>query len=355
MKIVTVVGARPQFIKAAPLSQELRREHHEVLLHTGQHYDDSMSGLFFRELGIPEPDYNLGVGSGSHGRQTGAMLESIEAVLEREQPDWMVVYGDTNSTLAGALAAAKLHVPVAHIEAGVRSYNRRMPEEVNRVLTDHVARLLFCPTPGSVVNLRREGITEGVHHVGDVMYDALRMFLPRALQRASVLEQMGYEPGSYALLTVHRAENVDSDARLTRLMDAMRQIELPIIFPVHPRTQKRLEALGLIDRLGPRIRLLPPVGYLDMLLLQSQALAVLTDSGGVQREANYLSVPSVILRAETEWPELVEAGASHLAGDGLEAVTTEWLRAAPRVPPCQMFGTGDASCRIAHYLSLTDT
>lgn len=351
MKIVTVVGARPQFIKAAPLSRELRREHREVLVHTGQHYDDAMSGVFFRELELPEPDFHLGIGSGSHGRQTGEMLQAIEEVLTRERPDWLLVYGDTNSTLAGALAAAKLRVPIAHVEAGVRSYNRSMPEEVNRVLTDHVATLLFCPTPSSVENLRREGITSGVHHVGDVMHDALLAFLPVAMQRSSVLEELAVEPRDYALLTLHRAENVDSGVRLTRLMAAMRRIELPIVFPVHPRTRKRLEALHLLDGLGPWIQLVPPVGYLDMLRLQAQALVVLTDSGGVQREAHYLSVPSVILRTETEWPELVDAGASRVAGEDLEGLTTDLLRAATSTPPCALFGTGDASQKIARHLS----
>jgi UDP-GlcNAc3NAcA epimerase len=350
MKIVTVVGARPQFIKAAPLSRELRQEHHEILVHTGQHYDDAMSGVFFRELSIPEPDYNLGVGSGPHGQQTGEMLRAIEAVLERERPDWVLVYGDTNSTLAGALAAAKLHIPVMHVEAGVRSYNRAMPEEVNRVLTDHIATLLFCPTPTSVENLRREGIADGVHQVGDVMYDALLAFLPVAMKRSSILDDLGLEPRGYALLTIHRAENVDSDVRLTLLMEAIRRIELPILFPAHPRTRKRLEALGLHDRLGPRVRLLPPVGYLDMLALESQARAVMTDSGGVQREAHFLSVPSVILRTETEWPELVDAGASCLAGDRFEALTTDLLRAARPVPPCTFFGSGSSSGRIARLL-----
>jgi UDP-GlcNAc3NAcA epimerase len=352
MKIVTVVGARPQFIKAAPLSREFRREHREVLVHTGQHYDDAMSAVFFRELGIPAPDYQLGVGSGSHGRQTGDMLKAIEEVLERERPDWLVVYGDTNSTLAGALAAAKLHIPVAHVEAGVRSYNRAMPEEVNRVLTDHLAALLFCPTRSSVDNLCREGITAGVHHVGDVMYDALVMFLPRAMERTSILKDLSLAPKSYALLTVHRAENVDSDERLTRLMAAVGQLEIPVLFPTHPRTRNRLEALGLVEHLGRRIRLLPPLGYLDMLFLQSQARAVLTDSGGLQREAYFLSVPSIILRTETEWPELVESGASRLAGETFEALGSELLAAAPLPRPGVGYGSAHASREIARQLTL---
>jgi UDP-GlcNAc3NAcA epimerase len=350
VKIVTIVGARPQFIKAAPLSRELRREHREVLVHTGQHYDDAMSAVFFRELNIPDPDYHLGVGSGPHGWQTGEMLKAIEEVLERERPDWLLVYGDTNSTVAGALAAVKMHVPVAHVEAGVRSYNRAMPEEVNRVLTDHVSSLLFCPTPTSVENLRREGITKGVHRVGDVMHDALRMFLPRALERAALLKRLDLTPREYALLTIHRTENVDSDERLTDLMKAINLVDLPIAFPTHPRTRKRLEALGLLNQMGPQVKLLPPLGYLDMLLLQSQALAILTDSGGVQREAYYLSVPSVVLRQETEWPELLEVGASRLAGTGLEEVKEDRLRAL-RVPPVgHLFGDGGTSPKITREL-----
>jgi UDP-N-acetylglucosamine 2-epimerase len=344
MKVVTIVGARPQFIKAAPLSRELRREHREVLVHTGQHYDDGMSGVFFRELGVPEPDYNLGVGSGTHGQQTGEMLKGIEEVLLREAPDRVIVYGDTNSTLAGALAAAKLHVPVAHVEAGVRSYNRAMAEEINRVLTDRIADLLFCPTPSSVENLAREGIAEGVHVVGDVMRDALLMFLPRALERSSMLQRLEVAPKEYALLTLHRAENVDDDGRLRGLVEDIGRLDLPVVFPVHPRTRKRLEALGLMESLPPAIRAIPPVGYLDMLALQSQARVVLTDSGGVQREAYFLSVPSVILRGETEWPELVQAGASVLAGG---ALTPETLRAAQRTAPSDLFGGGDASRKIA--------
>lgn len=351
MRIVTLVGARPQFVKTAPLSRELRKEHREVLVHTGQHYDDEMSAVFFRELGIPEPDYNLGVGSGPHGRQTGAMLGAIEEVLEREQPDVVIVYGDTNSTLAGALAAAKMHIPVAHVEAGVRSYNRKMPEEVNRVLTDHVSRLLFCPTPSAVENLRKEGITEGVYHVGDVMYDALLMFLPAARERWRVFRQSNKEPHGYVLLTLHRAENVDSKERLTHWMNAVEQIGLPVLFPAHPRTRKRLEAWGLLKNLNPQITLMPPVGYLDMLALEAQARVVLTDSGGVQREAAFLSVPSVILRDETEWTELVEMGASRLAGENLaKQVAALWDAPKSALSP-GVFGKGNAAAKIARCLN----
>jgi UDP-GlcNAc3NAcA epimerase len=351
MKIVTVVGVRPQFIKAAPLSRELRAEHHEVLVHTGQHYDDEMSAVFFRELAVPEPDYNLGVGSGPHGRQTSEMLKGIEEVLQGERPHLVLVYGDTNSTLAGALAAAKMNIPVAHVEAGVRSHNRAMPEEVNRVLTDQLASHLFCPTPGSVENLRREGITRRVHYVGDVMRDAQLQFFPVAQRQSSILKRVGLERRPYALLTLHRPETVDCNERLKQLMAAIARLDVRIVFPVHPRTRKRLGDLGLLGSLGSHVTVLPPVGYLDMLLLQGRARVVLTDSGGVQREAHYLSVPSIILRKETEWPELVEAGASRLVGEDFSQLNTELLVSAQTVPPCALFGSGEASRKIARLLN----
>jgi UDP-GlcNAc3NAcA epimerase len=345
MKIVTVVGARPQFVKAAPLSQELRRRHHEVLVHTGQHYDDELSGIFFRELGVPRPDYSLGIGSGSHGCQTAAMLVAVEKVLEKEKPDWVLVYGDTNSTLAAALAASKLRLPLAHVEAGVRSYNRSMPEEINRVLTDHVASLLFCPTFTAVENLEREGVKEGVLHVGDVMRDALLTFLPVAHVYSSILQSLKLEPKSYGLLTLHRAENVDSAERLRSLIWAVGRIDFPLIFLVHPRTRQCIEALRLAN-LAPNLKLIPPVGYLDMLVLQSNARIILTDSGGVQREAHFLSVPSIILRKETEWAELIKPGFSRLAESDLDIVTHHLLQAPQPTIPCSVFGNGDASQKI---------
>ncbi len=351
MKIVTVVGVRPQFIKAAPLSRVLRAEHCEVLVHTGQHYDDEMSAVFYRELGVPEPDYNLGVGSGPHGRQTSEMLKGIEEVLQGEQPHLVLVYGDTNSTLAGALAAVKMHIPVAHVEAGVRSHNRAMPEEVNRVLTDQVASLLFCPTPCSVENLRREGITRRVHYVGDVMRDAQLQFFPVAQRQSSILKQVGLERRPYALLTVHRPETVDCNERLKQLMAAIARLDVRIVFPIHPRTRMRLGDLDLLGSLGSHVTVLPPVGYLDMLLLQGRARVVMTDSGGVQREAHYLSVPTIILRKETEWPELVEAGASRLVGEDFSQLNTELLLSARTVSPCTLFGSGEASRKIARLLN----
>jgi UDP-N-acetylglucosamine 2-epimerase len=315
MKVASIVGARPQFIKAAVVSRELRKQHQEVLIHTGQHYDDNMSQLFFRELDIPEPDYNLGVGSGPHGAQTGTMLVRIERVLRKEKPDWVLVYGDTNSTLAGALAAAKLHIPVAHVEAGLRSFNRRMPEELNRVVVDHVSDLLFAPTETAMKNLEREGLIERAHLVGDVMEEALHYYLPIARERSTILKRLQLDPKSYYLVTVHRAENTDSKQSLENILRALVQLDHPVVFPLHPRTRKMIERFGLGRFLNADgIRYLDPVGYLEMLVLEENALTILTDSGGVQKEAYWLGVPCVTLREETEWVETVETGWNVLAG-----------------------------------------
>jgi UDP-GlcNAc3NAcA epimerase len=312
LKIVSIVGARPQFIKAAVLSRELRKEHTEILVHTGQHYDENMSAVFFEELGIPEPEYSLRVGSGLHGAQTGAMLSAIEKVLIKEAPDWVVVYGDTNSTLAGALAAVKLHVRVAHVEAGLRSFNRAMPEEINRVLTDHISTLLFCPTQTAVNNLKTEGIIEGVHLVGDLMFDALMWAVEKAKNRPDPLVRLKLHPGEYLLATVHRAENTDDPARLSGILQAFHSLAEPVIWPVHPRTRKKLAEVGFVP--GPHIRLIEPVGSLDMARLESAARAILTDSGGVQKEAMWLHAPCITLRDETEWVETVQVGANQLCG-----------------------------------------
>lgn len=313
ISVVTIVGARPQFIKAAAVSRVLRTAPgmKEVLVHTGQHYDESMSAIFFEELEIPPPDYHLGIGSGTHGAQTGRMMEAIEGVLQHECPSWVLVYGDTNSTLAGALAAAKLHLPVAHVEAGLRSFNRRMPEEINRVLTDHVSGLLFAPTLAAVVNLRREGIAEShIRLVGDVMYDAALFYGARADERSDVLERLDLVPKSYILGTIHRAENTDDPARLRAIFEAMvlASEELPVILPLHPRTRKALERRGALGRASRCLRFLDPVGYLDMVRLERNARLIVTDSGGVQKEAFFYRVPCVTLRDETEWMELVALG-----------------------------------------------
>lgn len=320
MRIASIVGARPQFIKAAALSRELRKHHEEILIHTGQHYDHTMSGVFFDGLELPEPDFNLGVGSGHHGAQTGAMLAAIEEVLISRDPDWVLVYGDTNSTLAGALAAAKLHLPVVHVEAGLRSFNRRMPEEVNRVIADHLSALLLCPSKTAVDNLAAEGITGGVHVVGDVMHDVLNWAKERVQARGEECrERLNVPSQPYLLATVHRSENTDDPERLNGILSAFNALEEPVVFPVHPRTRKVLNSGGA-GRLGAHIRLIEPLGYFDMVTLSLSARLILTDSGGLQKEAYWLGVPCVTLREETEWVETVQHGWNVLAGANPEKI-----------------------------------
>lgn len=329
MKVATVIGARPQFIKAAAVSRRLRRRHHEVLIHTGQHYDEGMSAVFFQELDIPEPEYSLGAGSGRHGEQTGRMLAEIERALLAESPDVVVVYGDTNSTLAGALAAAKLLIPVAHVEAGLRSFNRNMPEEVNRVLTDHISNLLLCPSEHAATQLRNEGIRHGVHVIGDVMAVAFADAVSR-VSSGSALSRFGVERGGYWLATIHRAENTDDRSNLCRILEAFATLatpENPVVFPVHPRTRSVLDGMGWRPAEG--LRLIPPVGYLDMVLLQTSARGILTDSGGVQKEAYWAGVPCTTLRRETEWVETLENGWNALAGSDLEKIVTLARREMP--------------------------
>ena len=351
-KYLSVVGARPQFVKASPLSRELRRSHHEVLVHTGQHYDHGMSAIFFAELGLPEPDYHLGVGSGPHGAQTGAMLAAIEEVLLREKPEVVLVYGDTNSTVAGALAAAKLHIPVAHVEAGLRSFNRLMPEEINRVVTDHLATWLFAPSDVARAHLEREGIVAGVSVVGDIMYDAVLLHRDRAAARPPVLGD-GISNETYYLCTIHRAENTDDPAALTRIFAGLGRLDRPVVLPLHPRTRKRMEEFGL----APAENVLPiePLGFLDMLRLESAAACILTDSGGVQKEAYYLGVPCVTLRGETEWVETVATGWNRVCGTDPEAIVaavtaSAEVRGLPRPP---LYGAGDTASRIVRELTGT--
>lgn len=348
MKVVSIVGARPQFVKAAPVSRQLRRHHREVLLHTGQHYDHGMSQVFFDELGIPLPDVNLGVGSASHGRQTGEMLAGVETVLMEECPDWVLVYGDTNSTLAGALAAAKLHVPVAHVEAGLRSFNRRMPEEINRVLTDHIADMLFCPTETAVDNLAAEGIVTGVHNVGDVMYDALLHNSKLAAAHSRILEALKVQPGTYLLATLHRPHNTDDPARLQHILEAFEIVDEPIIFPAHPRAQKAI--LEQAQRVPPNVRLIEPVGYLDMVQLEQQARAILTDSGGVQKEAYFLGVLCITLREETEWVETVQTGWNRLVGADRDRIVAALGDLQVPVEHPLLFGDGHAAEKIVTLL-----
>jgi UDP-N-acetylglucosamine 2-epimerase (non-hydrolysing) len=332
MKIVTVVGARPQFIKCAPVSRELRRDHIEILVHTGQHYDPEMSDVFFEELEIPPPDYNLGVGSGSHGKQTGEILSKIEEILLKEQPDLVLVYGDTNSTLAGALAAVKLHIPVAHVEAGLRSFDRTMPEEINRILTDHVSDLLFCPTQTAVDHLAQEGIIRGVHLVGDVMADVMAYNRELAGKKSTILETLGLEEKNYCVLTVHRASNTDDRQNLTGIMKAVSEAGIPVIFPVHPRTRKYLQEYGLSDTIGTGIRFIEPLGYLDMIRLMGSACKILTDSGGIQKEAYMLGVPCITLRENTEWMETLEGGWNVLVGADIRQIVSAILAQKPDIP-----------------------
>lgn len=352
MKVVSIIGARPQFIKCAPVSRELRAVADEVLVHTGQHYDDAMSGSFFRELGIATPDYHLGVGSGAHGRQTGEMLTGIEKILQKEVPAAVLVYGDTNSTLAGALAAAKLHVPVVHVEAGLRSFNRRMPEEINRVVTDQLSDLLLCPTATAVENLRREGITTGVHLVGDVMYDALLDSADRAQHSSAILERLGVEPREYLLATVHRADNTDRLPQLQDIMTAFQRLVdsgRTIVFPVHPRTRKQLGKI--VFKHSDRLLLIDPVPYLEMVRLEAMAQAIVTDSGGIQKEAYWLGVPCITLREDTEWVETVESGWNRLVGTNPEHIVETVKTAGPGRRREWPWKLGEASKSVAGMIA----
>lgn len=363
IKVATIVGARPQFIKASVVSKAFRENEgvEEILVHTGQHYDEQMSEVFYRELDIPAPAYDLGIGSAPHGEQTGRMLPAIESVLVSEAPDWVVVYGDTNSTLAGALAAAKLPCRLAHVEAGLRSFNRAMPEEVNRVVADHCSDLLFTPTELARANLRREGIAEeAIRWVGDVMYDAALCFGERAAATSRVLGEMGLEPGGFVLATVHRAENTDDPARLAAIFEGLGRVarSRPVVVPLHPRTRAALDRLDPSTRDSrSAIRFLEPVGYLDMLALERAAALVVTDSGGVQKEAFFQRTPCVTIRTETEWQELVEIGWNRLAppesADAVErAVVSALTEEAPAdsVEQRSLYGGGKAAERIVDCL-----
>ena len=352
MKIISIVGARPQFIKCAPVSHELRKKHKEILVHTGQHYDPEMSDIFFEDLQIPKPDYHLDVGSGPHGKQTGAILERTEQVLLKELPDLVIVYGDTNSTLAGAIAAAKLHIPVAHVEAGLRSFDRTMPEEINRVVTDHVSNLLLCPTQTAVDNLKKEGITRGVHLVGDVMVDALRHNASIAEKKSHIIHKLGLTTGNYFVATVHRPANTDEQKNLTAIIAAFKESGKTVVFPVHPRTKKYLTAYGLWDSLPGNIRCIEPLGYLDMLHLMKHAKKILTDSGGIQKEAYVMGIPCITLRENTEWIETLKGGWNVLVGADkdmiLSAVKAEVRTSADNT----VFGNGDSAEKIVRAVEL---
>jgi len=342
------VGARPQFVKAAAVTGALRSrpDISEVLVHTGQHYDTEMSDVFFTELHLPQPDRSLGVGSGTHAVQTAGIMVALEPVVMESPTDLLLIYGDTNSTLAGALVGAKMLVPIGHVEAGMRSFNRTMPEEINRVVSDHVASLHFCPTATAVDNLRAEGITEGVHLVGDVMADVLRMSLPH--RKTDALTDAGVSPHDYYVLTLHRAGNTDDPSRLDAILRAVSKLDAPVVFPIHPRTRAAMDKAGI--RADGSLRPVPPAGYLEFLALESEARAVLTDSGGVQKEAYMLGVPCVTLRAETEWPETVDTGWNTLADADADAIAAGVERAHPAPGP-ELFGDGRAAARIADICS----
>jgi len=359
MKILTVVGARPQFIKAAAVSRVLRQKHKEILVHTGQHYDANMSDIFFNELEIPRPNFNLGIGSGTHGRQTGEMIIKIEEILISERPDTVLIYGDTNSTLAGALAASKLLIPVMHVEAGLRSYNRVMPEEQNRVLTDHLASWLFCPTDTAVFNLKKEGITQNVYNVGDVMCDALEFYkgLSQKKYNKTLGESLEYIiknditlKDKWYLATIHRAENTDGEQNLSQILAAFEQLDAPVIFPVHPRTK------GLIKQLDAQngyqnIHFVEPVGYLYMLYLMSNAIKVVTDSGGLQKEAYLLGIPCVTVREQTEWVETLHGGWNVLADAKTDDILQKVLHVrADTAMRADYYGDGHAAQRICEIV-----
>lgn len=353
MKIASIVGARPQFVKCAPFSKELRRHHDEIIIHTGQHYDYEMSKVFFDELKIPEPSYNLNIGSGNQGHQTGAMLAAIEDVLLKEEPQMIVVFGDTNSTIAGALAASKLGIPIAHVEAGLRSYDRSMPEEINRVLTDHISNLLFAPTESAVTNLKRECIDRGVHQVGDIMVDSLSSVMEVARSRSAILERFGIERHAYFVLTMHRAGNTDDPAKLGKVLDAIRRAEVPTIFPVHPRTKKLLNNLD--TKMPANLVPVEPLGYVDMIALISNARGVLTDSGGIQKESFILGTRCATLRENTEWSETFDEGRNRLVGLNEEMIIEALSEPAiESVPSSRSFGSIGVSERIVQVIESFD-
>lgn len=347
MNVLSVVGARPQFIKASVVSRELRSKHDEILVHTGQHYDEELSDVFFDELGIPEPDYNLGVGSDSHARQTAQMAMELESLIDDHDPEVVLCYGDTNSTLAAALVASKMDVELAHIEAGLRSFNKEMPEEVNRVMTDHVSDILFTPSERAVEHLKSEGITENVYNVGDVMYDALLWAHEEAKTRSTIFNDLDLEGEPYLLATVHRPRNTDDRERLESILATLAADPRRVVLPAHPRTLDRLERYDLLKLAEGELTLIEPVGYLDFITLQADAEIIVTDSGGIQKEAFFLDVPCVTFREETEWPETVEAGGNVLVGADVDAI-----RAALENPPqslsdAQPYGDGTAAKKIA--------
>jgi UDP-GlcNAc3NAcA epimerase len=351
-KIFTVVGARPQFIKAAVVSRAFSRIQgiSEVLVHTGQHYDANMSNVFFEELHIPKPNHHLGVGGGTHGQNTGRMLEKLEILMREEKPNWVLVYGDTDSTLAGALAASKLHIPVAHVEAGLRSFNRRMPEEINRVLTDHISSVLFAPTEVAMGHLKKEGVaSELIQIVGDVMFDAALFYKERA-KPPLISNFSGLNPETYVLCTVHRAENTDDADRMRAILDGLARSPFPVVFPIHPRTRSRLAQMKL--SIPSNVQIIDPVSYLEMIWLEMNCHLVITDSGGMQKEAYFHNKPCITMRDETEWSELIDLGVNQLVGvnSKLIALSLNSTVSPNFLKNRYLYGTGQAGLKIANYL-----
>lgn len=357
MKIVTIVGARPQFVKAATISRAIKDIHsgslEEVCIHTGQHYDANMSSVFFEDLNIPAPKYNLGISTNRHGSMTGRMLEAIEDVLLQENPNWLLIYGDTNSTLAGALAAAKLNIPIAHVEAGLRSFNNNMPEEINRIISDRISSLLLCPTDTAVNNLKSEGIFNGVHNVGDVMYDAALHMKIRAEKKSDILKKINISKNNYILLTCHRAENTDCKDNLYLILKEISKIarEIPVVFPMHPRTKKVIDSYGYNDLLA-EVVVIDPVGYIDMIKLESNAAMIITDSGGVQKEAYFFKVPCVTLREQTEWVETLSSGWNKLVPPSTGRICEDVLSSLGKIPGeyCNFYGNGSAAYSVLNKI-----
>ncbi|HLJ90383.1 MAG TPA: UDP-N-acetylglucosamine 2-epimerase (non-hydrolyzing) [Candidatus Angelobacter sp.] len=374
MKILSIVGVRPQFVKAATICSAVERFNQRstetkiahLLLNTGQHYDHGMADIFFQQLPLPVPDYNLEIGSGSHGAQTGAMLEKIEDVLFKDKPDYVVVYGDTNSTLAGTLAASKLHIPVAHIEAGLRSFNRRMPEEINRIVADHLADVLLCPTEGACLQLQREGMFNNVYFTGDVMLDAVQEFAGIAAERSTALRDIGVSSKEFILVTIHRAENTDSLDRTGELVETLCELKRPTVFSMHPRLRAKFDSTPEYKALGDRlkraehVKITLPLSYLDMLCLEANAQLIMTDSGGVQKEAYFVATPCLTLRDETEWIETLQGGWNHVTGTSPKAilplVKSLWSQNGARpscAPSLSAFGDGKAADNILQVLTKT--
>lgn len=348
MKIITVIGARPQFIKAAAVSNKLRENNEEILIHTGQHYDENMSKIFFDELSIPYPNYNLSVGSGGHGKQTGEMLIKLEEIYEKEKPDMVLVYGDTNSTLAGALVGSKMLIPVVHVEAGLRSFNKSMPEEQNRILTDHLSSMLFAPTEAAVKNLKTEGIINNVYNVGDVMFDAVLNFGEIAKEKSKVIEKLNLNNKEYILTTIHRAENTNDISRLKNIIEALNHSGKTIVLPLHPRTKKYIGDYGL--KFNENIKVIDPIGYLEMLSLERNCMKIVTDSGGVQKEAFFMKKPCITMRDETEWVETVENDWNRIVGTNKEKILDSIMNFEPSKPQKIIFGDGKSSEKICDII-----